>query len=151
MLIFRPAIVERWSGIRIQTETRTTPVTLDSECYHKQVRLKLPAGFTVDEMPDAANLSAPFGKFTSTYKVENRELLFTEHLDVTAATIPAARYGEVKEIFEHVAGADLANVGRAGKARDDDAKRDRAEQISEHGGKQERHDGAGSEHHAAAY
>ena len=108
MLIFRPAIVERWSGIRIQTETRTTPVTLDSECYHKQVRVKLPAGFTVDEMPDAANLSAPFGKFTSTYKVENRELVFTEHLDVTAATIPAARYGEVKEFFEHVAGAEQA-------------------------------------------
>lgn len=108
MLIFRPGIVERWNGIRIQTGARSTPVTLDSECYHKQVRVKLPAGFTVDEMPDAADLTAPFGKFTSTYKVENGELLFTEQLDVSAATIPANRYGEVKDFFEHVAGAEQA-------------------------------------------
>lgn len=108
MLVFRPGIVERWNGIRIQTDARTTPVTLDSECYHKQVRVKLPVGFTVDELPDAANLSAAFGKFTSTYKVENGELLFIEQLDVSAATIPAARYGEVKDFFEHVAGAEQA-------------------------------------------
>lgn len=108
MLVFRPGIVERWNGVRIQTDARTTPVTLDSECYHKQVHVKLPAGFTVDELPDAANFSAPFGKFTATYKVENGELLFTEQLDVSAATIPAARYGEVKDFFEHVAGAEQA-------------------------------------------
>jgi hypothetical protein len=108
MLVFRPGIVERWNGIRIQTDVRTTPVTLDSECYHKQVHVKLPAGFTVDEMPDAANFSVPFGKFTSTYKIENGELLFTEQLDISAATIPPARYGEVKDFFEHVAGAEQA-------------------------------------------
>ena len=56
LLVFRPAIVERWNGIRIQTGPRLTPVTLESECYHKQVRVKLPANFTVDEMPDAATL-----------------------------------------------------------------------------------------------
>jgi hypothetical protein len=106
MLVFRPGIVERWNGIRIQTDARTTPVTLDGECYHKQVHVKLPAGFTVDEMPDAANFSVPFGKFTSTYKLENGELLFTEQLDVSAATISAARYGEVKDFFERVAGAE---------------------------------------------
>jgi len=108
MLVFRPGIVERWNGIRIQTDARTTPVTLDNECYHKQVRVKLPAGFTVDELPDASNFSAPFGKFTSTYKVENGELLFSEQLDVSAAAIPAARYGEVKDFFEHIAGAEQA-------------------------------------------
>jgi hypothetical protein len=70
--------------------------------------VKLPAGFTVDEMPEAANLSASFGKFSYAYKIENGELLFTEQLDISAATIPAIRYGEVKDFFEHVAGAEQA-------------------------------------------
>ena len=35
LLVFRPAIVQRWNEVVIQTDPRTTPVTLDAECYHK--------------------------------------------------------------------------------------------------------------------
>lgn len=107
-MVFRPAIVERWNGLRLQTSPRTTPVVLEAQCYHKQVHVKLPANFAVDEMPESASLSAPFGKFVSSYKIENGELLFTEDLDVSVATIPAERYGDVKDFFEHVAGAEAA-------------------------------------------
>jgi hypothetical protein len=108
LLVFRPSIVQRWNGFVVQTDPRTTPVALDAECYHKQVRVKLPSSFKVDEMPDAASFTAPFGKYSSTYKLEAGDLLFTEELDISAATIPAERYPEVKTFFEHVAGAEQA-------------------------------------------
>ena len=106
LLVFRPSIVRRWNGFVVQTDPRTTPVALDAECYHKQVRVKLPSSFKVDEMPDAASFSTPFGKYSSSYKLEGGDLLFTEELDISAATIPAERYAEVKTFFEHVAGAE---------------------------------------------
>ena len=40
--------------------------------------------------------------------MDNGELLFTEELDVSATTIPADRYAEVKNFFEEVAGAEQA-------------------------------------------
>jgi transglutaminase-like putative cysteine protease len=108
LLVFRPLIVQRWNGFAVQTDPRTTPVELDAGCYHKQVRVKLPASFKVDEMPDDAKFSAPFGKYASNYKLEGGDLLFTEELDILAATIPAERYPEVKKFFEQVAGAEQA-------------------------------------------
>jgi hypothetical protein len=45
-----------------------------------------------------------------TYTVKDGELVFTEELDVTAATIPSEHYGEVKDFFEHVSGAEHAAV-----------------------------------------
>jgi hypothetical protein len=38
LMIFRPFIVERWIDFRVQNGLRTTPVVLEAECYHKQVR-----------------------------------------------------------------------------------------------------------------
>jgi hypothetical protein len=110
LMIFRPFIVERWNDFRVQSGLRTTPVVLEAECYHKQVNVKLPPDFTPDEMPDAASFTAPFGKYSSTYTVKDGELVFTEELDVTAATIPSEHYGEVKDFFEHVSGAEHAAV-----------------------------------------
>jgi transglutaminase-like putative cysteine protease len=110
LMVFRPFIVERWNGFRLQTGARTTPVVLEAECYHKQVHVKLPPDFSPDEMPDPASFTAPFGKYSSTYTMKDGELVFSEELDVTAATIPSERYGEVKDFFEHVVGAEHAPV-----------------------------------------
>jgi hypothetical protein len=108
MLVFRPSVLGRFDNFESQSEPRLLPVVLNPQCYHSQVRIKLPVGFQVDEIPDAANISTSFGKFTSTYKVDRAELVFTEDLDVAASTLPAENYAEVKSFFQHVAGAEQA-------------------------------------------
>lgn len=110
MLVFRPSVVSRLDSFEIQSEPRRLPVVLRPQCYHKRVRVKLPSGFQVDEIPDSANFNTSFGKFTSTYKVDGGELLFSEDLDVTPSTLPAENYAEVKSFFQHVAGAEEAPV-----------------------------------------
>jgi transglutaminase-like putative cysteine protease len=108
MLVFRPSVLARFDGFRAQSEPRLLPVVLKAQCYHEQVRIKLPAGFQVDEIPDAATISTSFGKFISTYKVSGAELLFTEDLDIAPSTLPAENYADVKSFFQHVAGAEQA-------------------------------------------
>jgi hypothetical protein len=108
LLVFKPAILEPFNRFPLQSEKRIHPLVLDAECYHKQVRVKLPANFKVDEMPDPAKVSVSFGSYSSEYKLDGADLLFTEELDVSATTLPAERYGEARNFFEHVAGAEQA-------------------------------------------
>ncbi|MDQ2776021.1 MAG: DUF3857 and transglutaminase domain-containing protein [Acidobacteriota bacterium] len=108
LLVFKPAIVEPYNRFPLQSEKRIHPLVLDSECYHKRVRVKLPANFKVDEMPDPAKFNTSFGSYSSDYKLDGNDLLFTEELDVSATTLPAERYPEARTFFEHVAGAEQA-------------------------------------------
>jgi hypothetical protein len=108
LLVFKPAILSRWAGFEIQTEKRINPVVLQSQCYHSRVHVKLPANFAIDELPDPQTFSTKFGKFAVDYKVTGDQLLFTEELDVSAVTLPAEQYGEAKDFFERVAGAEQA-------------------------------------------
>lgn len=106
LLVFLPGIVEQYERFPLQQEKRVHPVVLEARCYHKQVHLKLPASFKVDETPDPASLKTDFGTFSSSYKLDGSELLYTEELDVNAAIIPAERYAEARKFFESVAGAE---------------------------------------------
>ena len=55
--------------------------TFRRQSYHSEtVRIKLPAGFTVDELPDPVNIQTGFGLYSTTYKVENDELIFQRNL-----------------------------------------------------------------------
>jgi hypothetical protein len=108
ILVFKPAIVEPYQGFPVQSEKRENPLVLDSQCYHKQVRVKLPENFKIDEMPEAASFTSSFGKYSSDYKVANNELVFTEELDVSATTIPADKYKEARDFFGKVVGAERA-------------------------------------------
>jgi len=83
---------------------------LDSESYSETVRVKLPAGFAVDETPESGNLDAPFGTYRISYKVDNGVLLFTRSLEVRAATIPASDYSQVRDFFGRVAGSEQSPV-----------------------------------------
>ncbi|MBV9266577.1 MAG: DUF3857 and transglutaminase domain-containing protein [Acidobacteriaceae bacterium] len=110
ILVFKPSIVEPYQGFPVQSERRAHPLVLDSKCYHKQVRIQLPDGFKIDEMPDPAKFDSSFGNYSATYKVDGNTLLFTEELDVIAGTFPASAYPEARQFFGKVTGAERTPV-----------------------------------------
>src|SRR5262245_20463052 len=65
LMVFKPAIVSRRSSVFLTEAKRKHPVVLDSEAYDETVRIKLPEGFDVDEMPDAVELNQPFGNYAA--------------------------------------------------------------------------------------
>jgi hypothetical protein len=79
------------------------------------VRVKLPEGFNVDELPDPLKLEASFGNYASTYEVKDGHLLFTRTLIQRAATIPANQYTAVRSFFERIRAAEEAPVVLARK------------------------------------
>ena len=110
LLVFKPAIVSRRSKYYLAAEKRKYPVVLESEAYNETVKIKLPAGFNVDEMPDAAELDQPFGNYSAAFEVKDGILIFKRRLVLKAGTIPAEQYAAVRSFFGRIYGIEQAPV-----------------------------------------
>jgi hypothetical protein len=110
LMVFKPAIVSRRESLSLTEAGRKHPVVLKAQGYTETARVKLPAGFVVDEVPDAAKLDAPFGNYTTSYEVKDGQLIFTRSLTVRAATIPVEQYTQVRSFFERIRAAEQAPV-----------------------------------------
>ncbi len=115
LLVFKPAIVSRRESVFLNATARKHPVVLSSYAYTETVNVKLPAGFDVDELPDAVKLDAPFGTYAATYAVKDGQLHFTRTLLQRAATIPVEQYATVRNFFERIRAAEQAPVVLARK------------------------------------
>ena len=115
LLVFKPAIVSRLDWLSLTGATRKNPVVLSSSAYTETVRVKLPAGFDVDELPDPVKLDASFGNYASTYEVKDGHLVFTRSLVQRATTIPADQYLTVRTFFERIRAAESSPVVLARK------------------------------------
>jgi len=107
--------VSRREGLALTGATRKYPVVLRANAYSETVRVQLPAGFAVDEMPDAVKIETPFGSYVTSYEVKNNELIFKRQLSQKATTIAAADYEVVRKFFESIRAAENAPVVLARK------------------------------------
>jgi transglutaminase-like putative cysteine protease len=110
LLVFKPAIVSRRETLYLTDLKRKHPVVLTSNSYSETVRVKLPLGFAVDEMPDAVKLDTAFGSYATSYEVKDGELVFSRKLVQRAATIPVEQYNSVRSFFERIRAAEQAPV-----------------------------------------
>ncbi|HKF57192.1 MAG TPA: DUF3857 and transglutaminase domain-containing protein [Blastocatellia bacterium] len=115
LLVFKPAIVSRREALPLGAGARKQPVILNSNALDEEVKVKLPSGFDVDELPDPAKLDTPFGRYSASYQVKDGYLIFTRKLITVGTLIPAEKYSSVKSFFERVRGADSAPVVLAKK------------------------------------
>lgn len=115
LLVFKPAIVARREALTLTEPSRKYPVVLDSHAFTETVRMKLPAGFEVDELPDAVKLDTAFGSYKTSYEVKDGELVFTRALAQRATTIPSEHYLSVRSFYEKMRAAEQAPVVLAKK------------------------------------
>ncbi len=110
LLVFKPAIVSRRESLFLTETTRKHPVVLEAHAFAETVRVKLPAAFEVDEMPDALKLDTAFGSYKTSYEVKNGELTFTRTLTQKASVIPSDQYAAVRNFYERIRAAEQAPV-----------------------------------------
>ncbi|HWW75615.1 MAG TPA: DUF3857 domain-containing protein, partial [Pyrinomonadaceae bacterium] len=115
LLVFKPAVFGRGGAPRLTDAARKYPVVLDSQAFSETVRIKLPAGFDVDEVPDAVKIESEFGTYAASYEVKDGQLLYTRRLVQRAATIPADKYGDVRAFYGRVRASEDAPVVLARK------------------------------------
>ncbi|HVG30707.1 MAG TPA: DUF3857 domain-containing protein [Pyrinomonadaceae bacterium] len=115
LLVFKPAIVSRREFLDFTGGARKHPVVLESQAFNETVSVKLPAGFDVDELPDAVKLDAPFGNYSASYEVKDGQLRFNRSFVQRASTIPADQYAQVRGFFERIRAAEQSPVVLAKK------------------------------------
>ena len=81
---------------------------LPSQAYTETARIKLPAGFQVDELPEPAKLETSFGSYSATHRVESDELVFTRSLTLRRSIVPIEQYALVRSFFERILAAEQA-------------------------------------------
>ena len=115
LMVFKPAIVSRREDLTLTAAKRLHPVVLRAASYSETVNVQLPAGFTVDEVPDAVKIETPFGSYVTSYEVKDNKLVFKRKLSQQATTIAASDYEMVRKFYESIRAAENAPVVLAKK------------------------------------
>ncbi|HEY2865906.1 MAG TPA: DUF3857 domain-containing protein [Pyrinomonadaceae bacterium] len=110
LMVFKPAIISRLERLSFTEGKRMSPYMIDSSAYSESVRIKLPTGFDVDEVPDRVHLESPFGKYNATYEVSGGYLVFTRALQLSRTLVPAAEYDSVRNFFGRIRAAEQSPV-----------------------------------------
>lgn len=110
LMMFKPAFVGRLDQLTEIEGKRNHPVLLDSSAYTETIKIKLPEGFVVDEMPESGKLETAYGKYAATFEVKDNYLLLTRSLVINRATLPAAQYENVRNFFAGVRAAEYSPV-----------------------------------------
>lgn len=110
LLVFKPVVVDRLNSLWLTENNRTQPVVMEANSFNETAIFKLPAGFVVDETPDAVNLETPFGKYSTAYEIKDGSLIFKRSLILNSATIPVEKYPSVKDFFVKIRAAEQSPV-----------------------------------------
>jgi hypothetical protein len=115
LLVFKPVIVSHTDLLSVEAGERKHPVVLHSKAYTETVRVKLPEGFEVDELPDALKLDSDFGSYAATFEVSGGQLVFKRTLVQRESTVPAANYKSLRDFFGRIHALEQSPVVLARK------------------------------------
>jgi hypothetical protein len=102
MMIFKAALLSH-ANLRHTEKTRKYPLVVDTDALHETVRIQLPTGFKVDELPDAVHIDSSFGKYEATWASESGAILFKRTFEIPAQTVAVSQYSEFKHFLDRVA------------------------------------------------
>ena len=110
LIIVKPGALALGADYAFTSAERKLPVKLDSDVCRDSVRIKLPAGYKIDEMPDAVHLQSRYATFQAGWKEDHGDLVFEQSTEVRDTLVPAAQYAELRAFFEKIAGSQAAPV-----------------------------------------
>jgi hypothetical protein len=110
LLFVRPGLLGSVAEYGFTGKERKWPVELNAGLRHDVVRLKLPAGYEPDEVPDELKIESPYGLYKASWKIENGEVAFEQVFEVRDSLTPASEYVKVRGFFEKVSAAQASAV-----------------------------------------
>jgi hypothetical protein len=110
LFVVRPGFLTSGGDYFFTGRQRTAPIRLESDLRRDSIHIKLPAGFQLDELPEAAKVESPYGSLKASWTMHDGEIVMEETLEVKETVAPASEYARVREFFDQVAGAQSAPV-----------------------------------------
>jgi hypothetical protein len=98
LLLVRPRVLGSF-GPEVDSKPRQVAIDL-GETFDgsDSFTIRLPPGYTVDDLPVPVKLDTGFASYESSTEVRDGALVFHRHYIVRQLTLPASRYGEVQHL-----------------------------------------------------
>lgn len=97
MLLVRPRVISS-DATALTDQSRKYPIEFDSTGdWRDTFELKIPAGYTVDDLPDPVNVNTDFASYHSDVKVEGGVLRYSREYIVKKLEIGVADYPELRK------------------------------------------------------
>ncbi len=110
LLVVRAGLLSSGGDYLFTSKERSSPVKLQADLRRDSIKLKLPAGFQLDELPPPVKIEGAYGTLEAAWSVKDGELLMTQSLEVRAQVVQTTEYAQVRDFFEQVAAAGFAPV-----------------------------------------
>jgi hypothetical protein len=110
LLVVRPGLLTSGGDYEFESKKRTTPIRLETDLRHDTIKIKVPPGLKLDEIPAPAKIEGPYGLLQVTWRLSDGEIVMDQTLEVRDTVAPASEYAQVRDFFERVAGAQAAPV-----------------------------------------
>ena len=99
LVMVRPRVLGR---LDLDTDTkkrRTIPIDLEETMQAvDDYMIELPAGYTVDELPDPVKLDLGFASYQSASALEGNKIHYTRTYTVRQVTLPADKYADLQKL-----------------------------------------------------
>ena len=89
---------------------RRLPVGLSALKWSDEVRLALPAGMAVDELPAKVELSSPYGTYSIRPEFRDGVVTLRRTLELPERNVPVGEYAALRKFFSDVAKNDRISV-----------------------------------------
>ena len=110
LILVKPGALALGADYVFAPGERKLPVKLSGDVYRDSVRIKLPPGYKIDEMPDPVRLETRYGTYRASWKADGADLVFEQSTEVRDALVPAAQYAELRAFFDKIGGSQAAPV-----------------------------------------
>lgn len=110
LLIVRPGSLSSGGEYVFTSRKRSSPVKLEADLRHDSIKVKLPGGFKLDELPAPAKVESAYGSIQATWAVRDGEIVMEQTLEIRDMVAPASDFAKVRDFFDKVAGVEGAPV-----------------------------------------
>jgi hypothetical protein len=98
LLMVRPRVMGS-EGMALDKKVRSIPIDLRQTMVAKDdFTIEMPAGYTVDEMPEPVKLDVGFASYESSTQLTGNSLHYTRTYTVRQVSLPADRYADVQKL-----------------------------------------------------
>jgi hypothetical protein len=104
LLMVRPRVLGRLDIDTDNKKRRTVPIDMEETMQAvDDFSIELPAGYTVDELPDAVKLDLGFASYQSVSAMEGNKLHYTRTYTVRQVTLPPEKYADLQKLATTIA------------------------------------------------
>lgn len=111
LMVIRSLPLRAWQFPSFTRAERMSPVRFEMRSIQEDVvRIRLPHGFRIDELPKETALAGNFGEFKLDHQMQDRKIVVRRRLAIKALSVSASEYAEVKRFFDAAQSASQANI-----------------------------------------